>query len=104
MRTHAVALAVLLLASGCGGDSDSIELDRNALMVLALEATTTLAPAETQTESSSLGFDVSADGWGFQNYVVADDSQFQISDAVALFGAEAVCVDADGDCAIAASR
>ena len=103
MRTHAVALAVLLLASGCGGDSDSIELDRNALMVLALEATTTLAPAETQTESSSLGFDVSADGWGFQNYVVADDSQFQISDAVALFGAEAVCVDSEGDCVATAT-
>ena len=103
MRTHAVALAVLLLALGCGGGSGSIELDRNALMVLALEATTTLAPAETQTESSSLGFDVSADGWGFQNYVVADDSQFQISDAVALFGAEAVCVDSEGDCVATAT-
>ncbi|GIT01122.1 MAG: hypothetical protein CM1200mP26_28340 [Acidimicrobiales bacterium] len=98
MRTHAVALTVLLVASGCGGSSDSAESDRNDQMVLALEATTTSAPAETQTESSSLGFDVSVDGWGFQNYVVADDSQFQISDAVALFGAEAVCVDADGDC------
>ena len=103
MRTHAVALAVLLLASGCGGSSDSIELDRNAQMVLALEATTTFTPAETQTESSSLGFDVSVDGWGFQNYVVADDSQFQISDAVALFGAEAVCVDSEGDCVATAT-
>ena len=103
VRTHAVALTVLLVASGCGGSSDSAESDRNAQMVLALEATTTSAPAETQTESSSLGFDVSVDGWGFQNYVVADDSQFQISDAVALFGAEAVCVDADGDCVATAT-
>ena len=103
VRTHAVALTVLLVASGCGGSSDSAESDRNAQMVLALEATTTSAPAETQTESSSLGFDVSVDGWGFQNYVVADDRQFQISDAVALFGAEAVCVDADGDCVATAT-
>jgi hypothetical protein len=61
-------------------------------------AATTTVGGVSSAAPSSLGFNVSVDGWGFQNYVVADDTQFQISDAVALFGADAVCVDADGDC------
>ena len=62
-----------------------------------IAATTTVAGVSAAAPSS-LGFNVSVDGWGFQNYAVAENAQFRISDAVALFGADAVCVDPDGEC------
>ena len=77
-----------LCAVGCSGSETS---NTN------IAATTTVGGVSSAA-SSSLGFNVSVDGWGFQNYAVSEVSQFQISDAVALFGADAVCVDADGDC------
>jgi hypothetical protein len=77
-----------LCAVGCSGSEPS-----NANI-----AATTTVGGDSSAASSSLGFNVSVDGWGFQNYAVSEASQFQISDAVALFGADAVCVDADGEC------
>jgi hypothetical protein len=77
-----------LFAVGCSGSETS-----NANI-----AATTTVGGVSSAASSSLGFNVSVDGWGFQNYAVAEDTQFQISDAVALFGADAVCVDPDGEC------
>lgn len=77
-----------LCAVGCSGSEPS-----NANI-----AATTTADGVSSAAPSSLGFNVSVDGWGFQNYAVAKDTQFQISDAVALFGADAVCVDPDGEC------
>ena len=77
-----------LCAVGCSGSEPS-----NANI-----AATTTADGVSSAAPSSLGFNVSVDGWGFQNYAVAEDTQFHISDAVALFGADAVCVDPDGEC------
>jgi hypothetical protein len=77
-----------LCAVGCSGSETS-----NANI-----AATTTVGGVSSAASSSLGFNVSVDGWGFQNYAVSEDTQFQISDAVALFGADAVCVDPDGEC------
>jgi hypothetical protein len=77
-----------LFAVGCSGSETS-----NANI-----AATTTVGGVSSAASGSLGFNVSVDGWGFQNYAVAEDTQFQISDAVALFGADAVCVDPDGEC------
>ncbi|HCV34632.1 MAG TPA: hypothetical protein DGF10_08190, partial [Acidimicrobiaceae bacterium] len=86
-------LAGLLGAVACSGSGSAP----------SNSAPTSTASEAVQAVSNSLGFDVSVDGWGFQNYVVTDDRQFQISDAVALFGAEAVCVDPDGDCVATAA-
>ena len=39
-----------------------------------------------------------ADSWKFRNYRADEESAFSVADAVALFGDEAVCVEASGGC------
>ena len=85
---RALTFTACLCAVGCSGSETA---------TTSSVATTTVGGVSAAAPNS-LGFNVSVDGWGFQNYAVSEASQFQISDAVALFGADAVCVDPDGDC------
>ncbi len=80
-----VLLATLLLSTSCGGGSAP-----------ELEAAVEVAVPE-QAEAS-LGFSVDADSWKFRNYRADDETAFSVADAIALFGDDAVCVEASGGC------
>ena len=77
-------IAALLFAS-CGGSSAP-----------PLEAAVSVVAVENA--SSSLGFDVNRHGWFFENYEASEPQLFGVTDAVALFGDAAVCVEMSGDC------
>ena len=77
-------IAALLFAS-CGGASNP-----------PLEAAVSVVAVENA--SSSLGFDVNRHGWFFENYEASKPQLFGVTDAVALFGDAAVCVEISGAC------
>ncbi|MDP7125083.1 MAG: proline-rich domain-containing protein, partial [Acidimicrobiales bacterium] len=54
--------------------------------------------AETDDGGRSLGFEIEQHGWSFVNYAADTGQQFSTADAIALFGAEAVCGSAEGSC------
>ncbi|MBV29020.1 MAG: hypothetical protein CL504_00145 [Actinobacteria bacterium] len=76
--------AALLFASCAGASNPPLEA---AVSVVAVE-----------NASSSLGFDVNRHGWFFENYEASEPQLFGVTDAVALFGDAAVCVEISGDC------
>jgi len=79
------AVALVLIGSACGGSSPPpLEATKN--VALSAEA------------DSTLGYTVPSDGWSFRNYRADASTTFSAVDAIALFGDEAVCVEASGDC------
>ena len=80
-----ILLVVALLGASCGGGAAP-----------ELEAAVEVAVPE-QAEAS-LGFSVDDDSWKFRNYRADAETAFSVSDAIALFGDDAVCVEASGGC------
>ena len=80
-----VLLIAALMFASCGGSSAP-----------PLEAAVSVVAVENA--SSSLGFDVNRHGWFFENYEASEPQLFGVTDAVALFGDAAVCVEMSGDC------
>jgi hypothetical protein len=79
------AVALVLIGSACGGSSPPpLEATKN--VALSAEA------------DSTLGYTAPSDGWSFRNYRADTATTFSAVDAIALFGDEAVCVEASGDC------
>ena len=122
----AVAVAFLLVASACGGGGtaapefdpiDRVETTLPPKQVIptttatpttvpegsdpsstTLPPTTTLAPTTTTAAPIPVRFNPTDDGWNFRNYRAGNDEAFGVEDAIALFGAEAVCVEPEGAC------
>ncbi len=85
MKRIVTAVALVLIGSACGGSSPPpLEATKN--VALSAEA------------DSTLGYTVPSDGWSFRNYRADTSTTFSAVDAIALFGDEAVCVEASGDC------
>ena len=85
MKRIVTAVALVLIGSACGGSSPPpLEATKN--VALSAEA------------DSTLGYTVPSDGWSFRNYRADASTTFSAVDAIALFGDEAVCVEASGDC------
>ena len=54
--------------------------------------------AVPEQAEASLGFSVDDDSWKFRNYRADAETAFSVSDAIALFGDDAVCVEDSGGC------
>jgi outer membrane biosynthesis protein TonB len=83
LRGIAVVTTAALLAASCGGGSDTTE-----------------GEASLGGVDAGLGLELEAHSWTFRNYAPSKAETFNVADAVALFGADAVCVEApvDGAC------
>ena len=90
LRGIAVVTAAALLAASCGGGNGTTSV-RNA----ALEG-----EASQGGVDAGLGLELKAHSWTFRNYAPNEAEAFNVADAVALFGADAVCVEepVDGAC------
>ena len=80
-----ILLVVALLGASCGGGS-------------APELVAAVEVAVPEQAEASLGFSVDADSWKFRNYRADAETAFSVADAIALFGDDAVCVEASGGC------
>ena len=83
LRGIAVITTAALLAASCGGGSGTTE-----------------GEASLGGVDAGLGLELEAHSWTFRNYAPSKAEAFNVADAVALFGAGAVCVEApvDGAC------
>jgi hypothetical protein len=90
LRGIAVVTTAALLAASCGGGGDTTSVDK-----AALEGEASLGGVD-----AGLGLELEAHSWTFRNYAPSEAEAFNVADAVALFGADAVCVEApvDGAC------
>ena len=85
LRGIAVITTAALLAASCGGGSGTTSVDNEASL---------------GGVDAGLGLELEAHSWTFRNYAPSKAEAFNVADAVALFGADAVCVEApvDGAC------
>jgi len=85
LRGIAVITTAALLAASCGGGSGTTSVDNEASL---------------GGVDAGLGLELEAHSWTFRNYAPSKAETFNVADAVALFGADAVCVEApvDGAC------
>jgi hypothetical protein len=90
LRGIAVITTAALLAASCGGGNGTTSVDK-----AALEGEASLGGVD-----AGLGLELEAHSWTFRNYAPSKAETFNVADAVALFGADAVCVEApvDGAC------
>ena len=85
MKRIVTAVALVLIGSACGGGGPPpLEAMKNVALSAEVDNT--------------LGYTVPSDGWSFRNYRADASTTFSVVDAIALFGDEAVCVEASGDC------
>ena len=103
--TRHVLVACALVAAACGGGggesaTSTIEVmdEEEADKFLEELWVETESNAETDDGGRSLGFEIEQHGWSFVNYAADTGQQFNTADAIALFGAEAVCGSAEGSC------
>ena len=105
-RSWHALIALALLAAGCGGGGGEgstpstidIMSEEEADRVLEELWVETEAATETDDGGRSLGFEIESHGWSFANYAANTAQQFSTADAIALFGAEAVCGSTEGGC------
>ena len=85
LRGIAVITTAALLAASCGGGSGTTSVDNEASL---------------GGVDAGLGLELEAHSWTFRNYAPSKAEAFNVADAVALFGAGAVCVEepVDGAC------
>lgn len=90
LRGIAVVTAAALLVISCGGGNSTTSVDKAALQ----------GEASQGGVDAGLGLELEAHSWTFRNYAPSEAEAFNVADAVALFGADAVCVEepVDGAC------
>ena len=89
LRGIAVITTAALLAASCGGGNGT-NSDNAAVQGAASQGGV----------DAGLGLELEAHSWTFRNYSPGKAEAFNVADAVALFGADAVCVEApvEGAC------
>jgi len=89
LRGVAIVAAVVLASASCGSGGSGGD-----------GAEPVWGAASEGGVDTGLGLEVGMHSWTFRNYAPSDAEAFNVADAVALFGADAVCVEApvDGAC------